>query len=161
MDSCDPAILYFFCYFKRILHSLQNDFWIFTSFKSLSSIRLALPFLHSYSQTSCISRSSLRFSIRLALKDNDTATQANQQRTIATFFSPITPTHATSQLRAIETGSQLGHWKGITIDWEIAIFHERMPQPHESQSHHLCHWQTQTIISPHHRCFPCFGDLSF
>ena len=29
-----------------------------------------------------------------SLKDNNTATQAHQQRAITTFFSPITPTHA-------------------------------------------------------------------
>ena len=29
------------------------------------------------------------------LKDNITTTQAHQQRTNTTFFSPITPTHAT------------------------------------------------------------------
>ena len=34
-----------------------------------------------------------------------TATQAHPQRTIATFFSPITPTNATSQSRDTQMGS--------------------------------------------------------
>ena len=40
------------------------------------------------------------------LKDHNTATQAHQQRAIATFFSLITPTHATSKSRATQMGSQ-------------------------------------------------------
>ena len=39
------------------------------------------------------------------LKDNSIATKAHPQRTITTFFSPITPTKATSQLRDTQMGS--------------------------------------------------------
>ena len=66
-----------------------------------------------------------RHTEKLLKDNNNTATQAHQQRTIA-FFSPITSTHATSQLRAIETGSQLGHCTGVTIDQEITKI-----QPHK------------------------------
>ena len=38
-------------------------------------------------------------------KDNNTTKQDHQQITIATFFSPITPTHVTSQTRATQAGS--------------------------------------------------------
>ena len=34
------------------------------------------------------------------LIDNNTTTQAHQQRIITTFFSPITPIHGTSKSRA-------------------------------------------------------------
>ena len=47
------------------------------------------------------------------LKDN-TAAQAHQQRTITTFFSSITPTHATSL---------------IHIDWVITISHAHRSRP--------------------------------
>ena len=65
------------------------------------------------------------------LKDNNTATQAHQQRTITTFLSPMT--HATSQSRATQAtqmGSRPGHNKGVTIDQTIAIFHACRPRPH-------------------------------
>ena len=39
------------------------------------------------------------------LKDNMTATQAHQQKTITTFFGPITPTNATSRARDTQMGS--------------------------------------------------------
>ena len=55
------------------------------------------------------------------LKDNKTATQAHPQRTIATFFNPITPTNAISQLRDTQMGSRPGHNKGFTIEQTIAI----------------------------------------
>ena len=47
------------------------------------------------------------------LKDNNTSTQGHQQRTITTFFSLITPTHATCQSRATQLGSRLGHNKAL------------------------------------------------
>ena len=50
------------------------------------------------------------------LKDNNTATQAHPQRTITTFFSPITPTNATSQSRDTQMSSRPGHNKKVTID---------------------------------------------
>ena len=59
----------------------------------------------------------------------NTATQAHPQRTITTFFSPITPTTATSQSRDTQMGPRLGHNKGITIDRAIAICHARRPGP--------------------------------
>ena len=46
------------------------------------------------------------------LKDNNTITQAHQQRTITNFFSPITPTHATNQSKATQNAYQRGHNKG-------------------------------------------------
>ena len=55
------------------------------------------------------------------MKDNSTATQAHPQRTIATFFSLITPTNATSQSRDTQMGSQPRHNKGVTLDRAIAI----------------------------------------
>ena len=54
--------------------------------------------------------------------DNNTTTQAHEERTIITFFSLITPTHATSQSLATQMGSQPRHFKGITIDQGIAIY---------------------------------------
>ena len=55
------------------------------------------------------------------LKDNSTAIQAHPQKTITTFFSPITPTNATSQSRATQMGSWPGHNKGVQIYRTIAI----------------------------------------
>ena len=57
--------------------------------------------------------------------DNSTATQAHPQRTITTFFSPITPTNATRQSRDTQMGSQPGHNKGVTIDQALAICRAR------------------------------------
>ena len=51
----------------------------------------------------------------------NTATQAHPQRTITTFFSPITPTNDTSQSRDTQMGSQPRRNKGVTIDRAIAI----------------------------------------
>ena len=56
------------------------------------------------------------------LKDN-TAAQAHQQRTITTFFSSITPTHATSL---------------IHIDWVITISHAHRP--------HLMDYDLTTLV---------------
>ena len=56
------------------------------------------------------------------------ATPAHPQRTITTFFSPITPTNATSQSRDTQMGPRLGHKKGVTIDRAIAICRARRPQ---------------------------------
>ena len=67
------------------------------------------------------------------LKDNNTAAQANQQRTVTTFFlysffvSPATPSHATSQSRTTQLGSQPGQCKSILIYKTIAICHARRP----------------------------------
>ena len=94
------------------------------------------------------------------LKDFSTTTQAHQQRTITTFFRPITNTNATSQSRARPMGSWLGGNKGVTIDWAIAICPARRPRPHGPWSHYPCHRHIKVIISCHRRCFPCFGDLS-
>ena len=60
----------------------------------------------------------------------NTATQPHPQRTIITFFSPITPTNATSQSRDTQMGSQPGHNKGVTSDQAIAICRARRPRPH-------------------------------
>ena len=38
------------------------------------------------------------------VEGNNTTTQAHQQRTSTTFFSPTTRTHATSQSRATQMG---------------------------------------------------------
>ena len=62
------------------------------------------------------------------LQDNNTATQGHQQREIAAFFSPITPTHATSQANTAQAGSQSGHCKGVTIDRLISICYACRPQ---------------------------------
>ena len=93
------------------------------------------------------------------LMDNSTATQTHQQRTITIFFSPITPTHATSQSRAKEMGSRPGHCKGVPIDQEIRFFHARRSVPCGPQFYHPCHCQTKATISHHHRCVPHYGDL--
>ena len=63
---------------------------------------------------------------------------SSSTKTIATFFSPITPTHATSQARATQMGSPPGHYKGVTIDWEITIS-VHWPPLNGQQSHHPCH----------------------
>ena len=92
--------------------------------------------------------------------DNNTATQAHQQKIITIFFRPISLTHATSLSRTTQTGSQPGHCKVVTIDWAIAIYCACRPQPSEPRSHHPSHQHIKTITSHHHRCFPRFGDLS-
>ena len=46
------------------------------------------------------------------LKDNNTAKEAHLQRTLTTFFSPVTP-NATSQSRDTQMGSRPGHTKGL------------------------------------------------
>ena len=69
------------------------------------------------------------------LKDNSTTMQAHQQRTITTFFNPITP-NATSQSRDTQMGSRPGHNKGVTIDQAIAICCGRRPRPHGQRPQH-------------------------
>ena len=65
------------------------------------------------------------------LKDNNPATiQTHQQRTITTFFSPITPTHASSQSRAAQIDSKPGDCKGVTTYHIIGVCHTCRPQPH-------------------------------
>ena len=59
----------------------------------------------------------------------ETSGKAHPQRT-TTFFSPITPTNATSQSRDTQMGPRLGHKKGVTTDRAIAIFRACRPQPH-------------------------------
>ena len=68
-----------------------------------------------------------------------TATQAHRQRRITTFFSPITPTNATSQSRDTQMVSRPGHKKGVTIDRAIAICRERRRRPHGPRPQHPCH----------------------
>ena len=72
------------------------------------------------------------------LKENSTTTQAHPERTITTFFSPISPTNATSQSRDTQLGSLLGHNKGVTIDQAIAICRARRPLPHGPRPKHPC-----------------------
>ena len=43
----------------------------------------------------------------------------------------------------------------------LVILFEFVFVSHEPQSHHPCHRHIKAIISHHHKCFPCFGDLSF
>ena len=63
-------------------------------------------------------------------RDNTSATPAHPQRTITTFWSPITRTNATSQSRGTQMGSRPGHNKGVTIDRAIAICdHASRPRP--------------------------------
>ena len=57
-------------------------------------------------------------------------------------------------------GSQLGHNKGVTSDWAIAICRARKPRFHGPQPQHPCHRQIKAIICRHRRCFPRFGDIS-
>ena len=90
----------------------------------------------------------------------NTTTQAHPQRTITTFFSPITPTNATRQSRDTQKGSPLGHNKGVTIDRAIAICCARRPRPPGPLSQHPCHRQIKAIISRPRRCFPRFEDIS-
>ena len=63
----------------------------------------------------------------------NTTTQSHPQRTITTFFSPITPTNATSQSSDTQMGSRQGHNKGVTIDRAMAICRARRPRPHGPQ----------------------------
>ena len=90
----------------------------------------------------------------------NTATQAHPQRTITTFFSPITHTNATSPSRDTQMGSKLGHNEGVTIDRAIAICRARRPRSHGPRPRNPCHRQIKAIISRHRRCFPHFGDIS-
>ena len=90
----------------------------------------------------------------------NTATQAHPQRTITTFFSPITHTNATSPSRDTQMGSKPRHNKGVTIDRAIAICRACRPRPHGPRPRHPCHRQIKATISRHRRCFPCFGDIS-
>ena len=69
----------------------------------------------------------------------NTATQAHPQRTITTFFNPITPTNATSQSKDTQMGSRPGHNKGVTIDRPTAICRACRPRPHGPQPQHPCH----------------------
>ena len=94
-----------------------------------------------------------RHTEKLLKDNNNTATQAHQQRTIA-FFSPITSTHATSQSRPTQ------HSNTVTLDQALEIFHACNPWPHEPPSHHRGHQQTKAANARHCRCFPRFGDLS-
>ena len=73
------------------------------------------------------------------LKDNSTTTQAHPQRTITTFFSPITPTNATSQSRDTQMGSRPRHNKGVTIDRAITICRARRPRLHGPRPQQPCH----------------------
>ena len=59
----------------------------------------------------------------------NTATPAHPQRTITTFFIPISPPNATSQSQDTQMGPRLGHMKGVTVDRAIAICRARRPQP--------------------------------
>ena len=63
-----------------------------------------------------------------SLKGN-TATQTNQERTMTTFLSHITPTHRTSQLRATQMDSRPAHSKWVTIDQAIGICRASRPWP--------------------------------
>ena len=90
----------------------------------------------------------------------NTATQAHPQRKITTFFSPITPTNATSQSRDTQMGPRLGHNKGVTIDRAVAICRAHRPRPYGPGPQHPCHRQIKAIISRHRGCFPRFGDIS-
>ena len=64
----------------------------------------------------------LSLSLSLSHTHTHTHTPAHPQRTITTFFSPITPTNATSQSRDTQMGPRLGHKKGVTIDRAIENF---------------------------------------
>ena len=90
----------------------------------------------------------------------NTTTLTPPQRTIITFFSPITPTNATSQSRDKQMGPRLGHKKGVTIDRAIAICRARRSRPHGPRPQHPCHRQIKAIISRPRRCFPRFEDIS-
>ena len=72
------------------------------------------------------------------VEDNIITTQAHPQRTITTFFSPISP-NSTSQSRATHMGSRPRHNKGVTIDRAIAIHHVRRPRSHGPRFHRPCH----------------------
>ena len=70
-------------------------------------------------------------------------------------------THARSQSRVAQMGSQLGHCKGDTIDWATAVCHACILRSHGPQSHHPCYRQIKAIISRHHECFPHFEEIFF
>ena len=95
-----------------------------------------------------------------SIKGYNTATQAHPQRTITSFFSPITPTHATSQSRATQMGSQPRLNKRVTIDRAIAICRACKPLTHGPRPYHLCHRHIKAIISSHRKCFPRCKNLS-
>ena len=71
----------------------------------------------------------------------NTATPAHPQRTITTFFSPITP-NATSQSQDTQMGPRLGHKKGVTIDRAIPIdlqtWSSCSPLPHTLVAPQIC-----------------------
>ena len=69
--------------------------------------------------------------------DNSTATQAYPERMITTFFSPITPTNATSQLRDTQIAPQPGHNKGVTIGRAIKIRTARRLLSSTNKGHYL------------------------
>ena len=88
------------------------------------------------------------------LKENNTTTQAYQHRAITIFFSPITPTHATSPSRA----TQMGSCKGVTTDQTIAFWPARRPQCGGPRLHRPCHQPVKAIISCCRRRFPSILD---
>ena len=69
------------------------------------------------------------------------------------FFS-ITHSHATSQSRDTQVGSQPQHSKHVAIDQAIVFFHADRQYPLGPRSQHACHRQKNAIITRHQRCFP-------
>ena len=59
--------------------------------------------------------------------------------TITTFFSPITPTNATSKSRDTQMGSRLGRNTRATINRAIVICRARRLQSHGPLPLHPCH----------------------
>ena len=59
---------------------------------------------------------------RLKLLDSNPTIDPHQQRTMTTFFSPIAPTHATSQSRTTQVGSRSRRCKRVTIDLAMTNF---------------------------------------
>ena len=98
----------------------------------------------------------------------NTATQAHPQRTITAFFSPITPTNATSQSTHTHMGSRPEHNKGVTIDRAIAYTYAPVPwttisTPLSStdKSHYLPPSQVlPSLQRPFHSGWTYAGDLS-
>ena len=87
--------------------------------------------------------------------------QAHPQRTITTFFHPITPTNATSKSRDTQMGSRLGRNTRATINRAIVICRARRLQSHGPLPLHPCHRQLKAIISPHRKHFPRFETSPF
>ena len=68
-----------------------------------------------YENQRCLGLFLLELKIHREKLLKNTATQAHSQRTITTFFNPMTPTNDTSQSWDTQMGSRRGHNKGLQL----------------------------------------------